>query len=68
VQYHPDFSTTLTLTGTHLLILDPNDTPAGPSTTLQTGYLVVEVSGDTGAYTVTARTGKSFDVCAALTG
>jgi streptogramin lyase len=68
VQYHPDFSTTLTLTGTNLLILDPNDTPAGPSTTLQTGRVVVEVSADTGAYTVTARTGTSIDVCAALTG
>jgi streptogramin lyase len=68
VQYHPDFSTTLTQLGTNLLILDPNDVPAGPSTTLQIGRVVVEVSADTVAYTVTSFAARSVDICAALSG
>jgi hypothetical protein len=66
VQYNSDFSTTLTLTGHNILILFPSDDPAGPSTTLQVGRVVVQVSADTGAFTVTSVGGRSVDICAAL--
>ena len=66
VQYNADFSTTLTLSGHNILILFPSDVPAGPSTTLQIGRVVVEVSADTGAFTVTSLAGQSIDICAAL--
>jgi hypothetical protein len=51
-----DGSTTSVLTGHNLVILFPSDVPAGPSTTLHTGQVVVEVDA-AGTFTIPKATG-----------
>jgi hypothetical protein len=65
VEYHSDFSTTLTTTGHNILIFFPTDVPAGPSTTLQVGRVVVDIDPN-GVFTLRSVAGRSVDICAAL--
>jgi hypothetical protein len=63
--WHPDGSSTVALTGHNVLVLFPTDVPAGPSTTLHAGRVVYTV--DTNAvFTVQQVSGKTTDICAAL--
>jgi hypothetical protein len=52
-------------TGHNVLVLFPTDIPAGPSTTLTVGQTVFKVDA-TGVFTVLKVSGKSTDICAAL--
>ena len=65
---HPDGSVTQTLTGHNLLILFPTDTPAGPSTTVHSGRVVLSIAPDRTTFTVRSVPGRELDVCAALSG
>jgi hypothetical protein len=62
---HPDGSSTMTLMGHNVLILFPADVPAGPSTTLYIGRVVVDIDAG-GNFTVQSIRGTATDVCAAL--
>lgn len=62
---HPDGTTTLTLIGQNVLILFPSDVPAGPSTTLQVGRVVIDIDA-AGNFAVRAVSGITMDICAAL--
>jgi hypothetical protein len=64
-RYLADGSMDVAVTGHNVLILFPEDVPAGPSTTLHVGRVEYEVSPE-GMYTVTKVTGTSTDICAAL--
>jgi hypothetical protein len=55
-----------TLTGHNVVILGPGDTPAGPSTTLFTGQVVIRVVDATSQFTVLSSSGTSVDICAAV--
>jgi hypothetical protein len=63
----PDGSATTTITGHNVLILFPTDIPTGPSTTLFVGRVVFTVD-PSGVFTVKSTSGKSTDICAALSG
>ncbi|WP_369044923.1 hypothetical protein [Sinomonas sp. P10A9] len=63
---HPDGTATLTLTGFNGLIMFPTDTPAGPSTTQYEGRVVAFIDAK-GSGTLLSVSGKSSDICAALT-
>ena len=56
----------LTVTGHTVLIYFPTDIPAGPSTTLVVGREDIAVDPN-GNFTRLSRTGKTIDICAALT-
>ncbi len=58
-------SQTLTATGHTALILFPTDTPAGPSTRVYTGRVVITVDSASN-FIVISSTGPSVDICAAL--
>jgi hypothetical protein len=58
---------TWVFTGHVVLILFPTDVPAGPSTTLYVGRLVYTVD-QSAVFTVQGSSGKSTDICAALSG
>jgi hypothetical protein len=60
-----DGSQTVTLTGHNVLILFPSDVPAGPSTTLYVGRVVFTVDAN-GVFTLVSTSGRSTDICAAL--
>jgi hypothetical protein len=60
-----DGSTTSVLTGHNLVILFPTDDPPGPSTTLHTGSVVLQVD-TAGTFTILKATGRALDICAAL--
>jgi hypothetical protein len=62
---HPDGSQTVTLTGHNVLILFPSDIPAGPSTTLYVGRVVVNID-PSGTFTLVSTSGTATDICAAL--
>jgi hypothetical protein len=55
----------LTISGTGWLILFPEDEPAGPSTTVFSGAMVLK-EGTDGVFRVTKWTGNKVDVCAAI--
>lgn len=57
-----DGSQTVTTTGHNVLILFPEDVPAGPSTTLHVGRVVFTVGVD-GVYTVKSTSGRALDIC-----
>jgi hypothetical protein len=59
-------SARLTLTGHNIAIYFPTDIPAGPSTTLVVGREDIAVDLATGQFTRLSRTGKTTDICAAL--
>lgn len=61
---YPDGSQKLALLGHGAVILFPTDT-GGPSTTLYTGRVTVDVSAG-GAWTVKKTAGTASDICAAL--
>lgn len=63
-----DGSETRILTGHNALILFPTDTPAGPSTTVHSGRVVLSVGADGSTFTVERVSGRQLDVCAALGG
>lgn len=65
VRINPDGTQRVALTGNTILILFPTDIPAGPSTTLYSGRVVYTVDAD-GIYTLIQASGKSTDICAAL--
>jgi hypothetical protein len=65
VTINPDGSQLWTTTGHDVLILFPTDVPAGPSTTLYVGRLLFTVATD-GVFTLLQFSGKSTDICAAL--
>jgi hypothetical protein len=64
---HPDGSMTQIFTGMNVLVMYPTDVPAGPSTTLYVGRVVVDFDA---SYTTTIRStsGATTDICAALSG
>ena len=64
VTYYPDGSSSWVFTGSVALFLFPNDVPAGPSTTLVAGRVVVTTAN--GLFTVTEISGKTTDICAEL--
>ena len=51
--------------GHNVIILYPTDVPAGPSTTLYVGQVVYMDDGY-GNFTLVKTSGKSLDICAAL--
>ena len=63
--FNPDGSSTVALTGHNVLILFPTDVPAGPSTTLHVGRVVYTVDTSQ-VFTVQQVSGKTTDICAAL--
>ena len=65
--YNPDGSSTAAATGHSVIIMGPNDVPTGPSTTLYVGRVVYGVDLN-GFFTFMAVSGKSTDICAALSG
>jgi hypothetical protein len=65
VALHPDGTQTWRTTGHNVLILFPTDVPAGPSTTLYMGRVVFTVD-TSGVFTLRSTSGKSMDICAAL--
>lgn len=63
--FNPDGSRTEIITGHNVLILFPTDVPAGPSTTLHEGRVVITVeSGE--VFTVQQVSGRTTDICAIL--
>jgi hypothetical protein len=54
------------LTGHNVLFYFPTDNPAGPSTTLVVGREDIAVDLSTFQFTRLSRTGKTTDICAAL--
>jgi len=60
-------SARFTLTGHNIVIYFPTDDPAGPSTTLVVGREDIAVDLTTFQFTRLSRTGKTTDICAALT-
>jgi hypothetical protein len=60
-------SARLTLTGHNVVFYFPTDNPAGPSTTLIVGREDIAVDLTTSQFTRLSRTGKTTDICAALT-
>ena len=65
---NPDGTSTYTTMGHLVLILFPNDVPAGPSTTLYVGRVVFDVDNITGVFTLRDARGRATDLCAALSG
>jgi len=59
-------SARLTLTGHNIAIYFPTDIPAGPSTTLVVGREDIAVDLATFQFTRLSRTGRTTDICAAL--
>ena len=65
IALHPDGTQTWMTMGHNVLILFPSDVPAGPSTTLYMGRVVFTVD-TSGVFTLRSTSGKSMDICAAL--
>jgi hypothetical protein len=66
VTNNPDNTSTYVTTGHNVLILFPTDVPAGPSTTLYVGQVVFTIDNISGVFTLQRTSGKSADICAAL--
>jgi hypothetical protein len=62
-----DGSQEWTTTGHNVLILFPTDVPAGPSTTIYVGRVTFTVD-TSGVFRLGTTSGKSTDICAALSG
>lgn len=60
-------SARITVTGHTVVLYFPTDHPAGPSTTLVVGREDIAVDLATFEFTRLSRTGRTFDICAALT-
>ncbi len=65
ITLNPDGSATQVTTGHNIIILFPTDVPAGPSTTLYIGRVVISIDS-VGNYTLLKASGTSTDICAAL--
>jgi hypothetical protein len=65
VRKNLDKSFTEQLTGHNVVILFPTDNPAGPSTTLIVGRVVIDVS-PTNDFNVVSISGTQTDICALL--
>ena len=65
IAFLADGSQEWTTTGHNVLILFPTDVPAGPSTTLYLGRVSFTVD-TSGVFTLGETSGKSTDICAAL--
>ena len=65
ITFNHDGSYTSSTTGHNVLILFPSDVPAGPSTTAYVGRVVytVDINGN---FTLQEVSGRSTDICAAL--
>ena len=63
--FNADGSQTNYLTGHFVVILFPTDIPAGPSTTLYIGRVVYTVDNQ-GIFTLRESSGRSIDICEAL--
>ena len=61
-----DRSSTSVLTGHTVVIMFPTDVPAGPSTTLYTGRVEIDVDAS-GISTIVDEAGRALDICAGLT-
>lgn len=61
-------TSTITANGHLVLILFPDDVPAGPSTKLYIGHVVFNFDNVTGFTEVLTTRGKTVDLCAALSG
>ena len=68
IDFNPSGTLTLVGTGNILLILFPTDVPPGPSTTLHSGRVVVEIDPATGFFNVLGERGSRLDVCQVLAG
>ena len=64
---NPDGSQSVVITGHNIIILAPTDIPAGPSTTLYVGRVAFTATADS-MFTLQSTSGKSTDICAALSG
>ncbi len=64
-ELNADGSSTVTSMGHNVLILFPTDVPAGPSTTLYVGRFVYTADAN-GVFTLQQASGRSTDICAAL--
>ena len=65
ITLNPDGSQKWVVTGHNVLILFPTDVPAGPSTTQYVGRVIFTVD-TSGVFTLQSVSGKSTDICAAL--
>jgi hypothetical protein len=65
LTFNADGTLTVEGTGNVVFVAFPTDVPPGPSITLYSGRLELNVTPD-GVGTVVDTAGKSFDVCAAL--
>lgn len=65
--YSSDGSSSNVLTGHNVVIMYPTDVPAGPSTTLYQGRVTYTVD-TAGVWTVESVSGKTTDICAAVSG
>jgi len=65
ITFNPDGSFTLEALGNTVIILFPTDSPPGPSTTLWSGRVVINIDSN-GVFTVLSTTGNATDICAAL--
>jgi len=63
--FNLDGSQTKTLTGHNVVFMFPTDTPPGPSTTLYAGRVVLTIDPSFN-FTVEAESGKTTDICAAV--
>jgi hypothetical protein len=66
VTNNPDNTSTWVTEGQNVLVLFPTDVPAGPSTTLYLGRVEFTVDNISGIFTLQRTSGKSTDICAAL--
>jgi hypothetical protein len=68
-RVNADGTSTVSSTGHNVVVLFPDDVPAGPSTILYVGRLVYTDSNglaDGGMFTVQSFNGTQMDICAAL--
>lgn len=65
ITYNADDTTTQVLTGHWVIIMWPTDIPAGPSTTLYVGRVVMTMDAAFNT-TILETSGKATDICAAL--
>ena len=63
--FNSDGTSTVVSTGHNILFLFPTDDPPGPSTTLYVGRIVFTIDAS-GNFTLLSTSGKSVDICAAL--
>lgn len=65
-RYGADGTQTVQSTGHNVLILFPSDVPAGPSTKQYVGRITYTIDPSSGVFTLRSVSGKSTDICAAL--